>query len=239
MRKSLIFTATYNEMDAIPGWLEGVTHTMPDADVLIVDDSSQDGTAAFLQAASKANPRIHVHSRPAKLGLDSAHLFAMDYALQHGYDVLVTMDADGSHQPHQIPNLVAKLETESFCIGTRYRGGSHQAAAIRRLLSMGANGIARVLLPMGVSEYTTSFRAFDRSAVQVALDHNYAFRGYSFFIECMEGIHQAGIPMCETPIDFLDRKGGKSKIPRQQIFLSVGALVSMGVHRLARRVRRG
>lgn len=212
---------------------------MPDSDMLIVDDSSQDGTAEFLDAASMAHPRIHVHSRPAKLGLDSAHLFALKYALEHDFDVLVTMDADGSHQPHQIQSLVSKLATESFCIGTRYRGGSHQATVIRRLLSMGANGIAQVLLPMGVSEYTTSFRAFDRCSMQIALDHRYEFRGYSFFIECMEGIHQAGISICETPIDFLDRKGGKSKIPRQQIFFSAGALFSMGFNRLARRMQRG
>lgn len=228
----LIFTATFNEAANIDEWLEGATASQPSADILIVDDNSPDGTAAIVEGWVHRSPRITLHRRPGKLGLNSAHLFAMQYALERGYDVLVTMDADGSHQPTQIARVLSGLDSAEFTIGTRTRGGSHQATRMRRVLSHSANGLARVMLPMGLSEYTTSFRAFTRPAIQAALQHEYTFGGYAFFIECLEGLHQQGITMNERPIDFLDRQGGVSKIPKNQIAVSAGALLQMSWARI-------
>lgn len=234
MSRELIFTATYNEADNIGPWIEGVAAARPGADILIVDDSSPDGTGEVIADCMNAFPRVTLHTRPGKSGLSSAHVYAMNYALDNGYDALVTMDADGSHQPAQIPAVIDALSIADFCIGTRTRGGSHQAALPRRILSHGANITARVLLPMGISEYTTSFRAFDPIALRAIVAHDFSASGYAFFIECLEVMHRAGVTMTEVPIDFLDRFSGTSKIPKNQIYLSMLALTRLSANRLRR-----
>ena len=232
MAKELIFTATYNERDNIGWWIKEVAKARPSSDIVIVDDNSPDGTGELINDMSKEFPQITLHSRVGKLGLSSAHLYALQFAYENDYDVLVTMDADGSHLPSQIPRVAGGLDNAQFCIGTRTHGGTHQAKKSRQLLSHGANTIARVLLPMGLTEYTTSFRAFSRPAMKAALSHEYGFSGYAFFIECLEGMHQQGIVMAERPIDFLDRQGGVSKIPKNQIVVSAGALTQMSWARI-------
>ena len=230
--RELIFTATYDERANIGWWIKEVAKARPGSDILIVDDNSPDGTGELVRQLIETFPQITLHSRVGKLGLSSAHLYAMQYAFENAYDVLVTMDADGSHLPSQIPRVVSGLDNAQFCIGTRTHGGTHQAKKGRQILSHGANTVARVLLPMGLTEYTTSFRAFSRPAIKAALSHEYGFSGYAFFIECLEGIHQQGIVMTERPIDFLDRKGGVSKIPKNQIVVSAGALTQMSWARI-------
>jgi dolichol-phosphate mannosyltransferase len=236
MTRELIFTATYNEADNIDPWVRGVVTARPDADILIVDDSSPDGTGAVVEQLFGEFPQITLHTRPGKSGLSSAHLYAMQYAFDNGYDSLVTMDADGSHQPAQIPAVLGGLQSADFCIGTRTRGGSHQAALPRRILSHGANITARVLLPMGISEYTTSFRAFNPVALRAVLAHDFSASGYAFFIECLEVMHRASVVMTEVPIDFLDRFSGQSKIPKNQIYLSMLALTRLSAQRVANRI---
>ena len=232
MSRDLIFTATYNEAANIEPWVRGVVAARPDADILIVDDSSPDGTGAVVKKLAIEFPQITLHSRPGKSGLSSAHIHAMQYALENDYDTLVTMDVDGSHQPAQITAVLGGLQNADFCIGTRTRGGSHQAALPRRILSHGANLTARVLLPMGISEYTTSFRAFDPVALRAVLAHDFSASGYAFFIECLEVMHRAGVSMTEVPIDFLDRFSGTSKIPKNQIYLSMLALTRLSINRI-------
>ena len=238
MSRELVFTATYNEAANIGPWIEGVVAACPSADILIIDDNSPDGTGAVVTEFSRTFPQVRLHSREGKLGLSSAHIYAMQYALDNDYDSLVTMDADGSHQPAQIPAVLGALSsglsTADFCIGTRTRGGSHQAALPRRVLSHGANVTARILLPMGISEYTTSFRAFNPVALRAVLAHDFSAAGYAFFIECLEVMHRAGVSMTEVPIDFLDRFSGTSKIPKNQIYLSMLALSRLSLARLHR-----
>ena len=236
MSRELVFTATYNEAANIGPWIEGVVAACPTADILIIDDNSPDGTGAVVTEFAQRYPQVTLHSRSGKLGLSSAHIYAMQYALDNNYDSLVTMDADGSHQPAQIPavlgSLTDGLTSANFCIGTRTRGGTHQAALPRRVLSHGANITARVLLPMGISEYTTSFRAFDPIALRAVLAHDFSASGYAFFIECLEVMHRAGVVMTEVPIDFLDRFSGQSKIPKNQMYLSMLALSRLSFARL-------
>jgi len=229
--RPLIFTATYNERESIGNWIRRTANAQPEADILIVDDSSPDGTQEIIEDVRKEFPQVVLISRPGKQGLATAHLLAMEYARKHEYDVLVTMDADGSHQPEQIEAVLGGLRGADFCIGTRTRGGSHQAPLLRRGLSHGANIAARILLPTGMSEYTTSFRAFTPKAIDVVLAHEYTHGGYAFFVECIEVLYQAGIQMAEVPIDFLDRQGGTSKIPKNQIFMSAQALLALSWQR--------
>lgn len=235
----VVFTATYDEAGNIEAWLDGVRSAKPDAQMLVIDDNSPDGTGKILDARAAEDEGLTVIHRVGKSGLASAHLQAMRWSLDNGFDVLVTMDADGSHLTSQVPLLLNALPGQDFVIGTRYRGGSHQAGTVRRVLSAGANGMARVVLPTGLSEYTTSFRAFDRSSLELLVKSRFVSGGYAFFVECIEILHHAGAKMTEVPIDFVDRTHGSSKIPKSQIFMSVEALVAMGVRRRRRRKRIG
>lgn len=232
MTRILVFTATFNEKDNIEAWVRGAHRACPDADLLVIDDASPDGTGDLLNVIAGESEFLTVVHRSGKLGLASAHKAAMRYALDQGYDVLVTSDADGSHQPWQIPDLIRAADGVDFVIGTRYRGGQHRAALGRRLLSWGANSLARVLLPTGLSEYTTSFRVFNRQALTVIVNASARDEGYAFFLESVEAMYQAQLSVTEVPITFLDRVYGASKIPRTQIFTSMQVLINLWSQRL-------
>ena len=230
-----MFTATYEEAANIRNWVKGVRLAAPDTHLLVVDDSSPDGTGDILDSLAEGDAALTVVHRPGKSGLASAHLEAMRHALHNDYEVLVTMDADGSHLPEQVPSLIQALPGHNFVIGTRYRGGSHKAGYFRRTLSAGANWLSRTVLPTGLSEYTTSFRAFDRQSLDVLVQSDFTSGGYAFFVECIEMLHQSGLSLTETPIDFVDRVHGSSKIPKAQILMSVDAVFTMGFRRLQNR----
>ena len=227
MSRTLVFTATFDEKENVEAWVRGAHDACPDADLLVIDDSSPDGTGESLDLIAQKAPYLTVIHRPRKMGLASAHIHAMRFALEGGYSRLVTMDADGSHQTRQIPDLIRVADDFDFVIGTRYRGGSHQAKVLRQCLSGAANFLARLLLPTGLSEYTTSFRVFSRSALSVITNSAPPDQGYAFFLESVEIVHQAHLSMTEVPITFLDRTFGSSKIPRTQIFSSAWVLFSL------------
>lgn len=235
MPRVLIFTATYDEVGNIEAWVNACHEAAPGADLLVIDDDSPDGTGQLLDRIKSSLPQLHVLHRPRKSGLPSAHLAAIRFALDQGYDLLVTMDADGSHQPFQIPALLAQAAAADFVVGTRYRGGSHQAKPMRRTLSYAANHLTMFVLPTGLSEYTTSFRVFDRSAMEIIAGAKFDAGGYAFFVECIEILHAAGVRMVEVPIDFVDRTSGKSKIPKSQVFMSMQALAILGWRRHLRK----
>jgi glycosyltransferase involved in cell wall biosynthesis len=234
----LIFTATYNEAGNIEQWVRDCVQTRPEASLLVVDDSSPDGTGDLLHALAQELPQLTVMERPGKLGLSTAHRLAMKYALRGGYDVLVTMDADSSHQPAQIPQVVAALTDADFVIGTRYRGGSHQASRFRQILSFGANRLAMMLLATGLSEYTTSFRAFSPAAMAAVDEADFDEGGYAFFMECIDELSRRGFRLTEVPIDFLDRHHGVSKIPKWQVAVSAQTLARLAWERRITHKRR-
>lgn len=233
----LIFTATYNESGNITEWYGRVRGAVPDSDLLIIDDSSPDGTALEVQGLQAQDPRLALISRPAKSGVGSAHKDAMAYALEHGYDVLVTLDADLSHQPEQIPALLARMPEFDFVIGTRARGGSTDYEGFRRLIGRAGNLAARTLIPTGLTEYTTSFRAFSPKALRSLVGYGIREDGYAFFMECVYILHRERLRMTEVPIHLMDRTRGRSKIPRNQIWLSVSTLVQLSLRQLSRHPR--
>ena len=227
--KTLVFTATYNERENIPILLQEIWQALPLAEVLVVDDSSPDGTGAFLAQLQKTEPRLHVICRPGKLGLGSAHSLAMRYAIRHGYDSLVTMDADLSHAPTDIPRLLRALEGGAdFVIGSRYMpGGACDYEGYRKRLSILGNQVAKHLLQIRLHEFTTSFRAFKISKlaqVDFSWIGNY---GYSFFLEVVFALHQAGLNIQEIPIHFYNRHTGHSKIPKLEIIRGMRKLVQL------------
>jgi dolichol-phosphate mannosyltransferase len=157
----LVFTATYNERHNIGVLLKGIWDAAPHAQVLVVDDNSPDGTGTLLDEIARSESRLTVIHRPAKLGLGTAHHLAMLFALRRGFDTLITMDADLSHDPQDIPRLTAKLANADFVIGSRYaKGGSSGYSGYRHFVSAAANRAARLLLRLPLHEFTTSFRAF-------------------------------------------------------------------------------
>ena len=183
--KNLIFAPTFNEKHGISKLVSQVLELYPDSDMLIVDDNSTDGTIEVLESLKKYYSNLIIHIRPKKIGIGSAHVFAFEYALKNGYLRLVTMDADLSHQPFEIQKLLAEYTEANYVVGTRAsrKGGSNQSPLFRRILSNGANLFCRLLLNTRLSEYTNSFRCYDRLALDFILSNLPKSNDYSFFIE--------------------------------------------------------
>jgi dolichol-phosphate mannosyltransferase len=161
----------------------------------------------------------------------------MHHALDHGFDVLVTLDADLSHQPEEIPRLLEALPDRDFVIGTRSGQGTSDYTGFRRFASVGGNSLARLLIPTGLTEYTTSMRAFTRPALEVLGTDGVKDEGYAFFMEVVYRLSAAGMRLGEVPITFLDRVHGASKIPKNQIVTSALVLARLTVDRASRRIR--
>jgi dolichol-phosphate mannosyltransferase len=215
----LIFTPTYNEHRNIGPLLDALLALEPRCDVLVVDDNSTDGTTELLRDRAAAEPRLHVVVRPGKLGIGSAHKLAWLHARRQGYARIVTLDADFSHDPADIPRLLATLDAGAdVAIGSRYMpGGRLDYRGWRLFLSRNANVLARLLLRMPITEYTTSLRAARLARVPEGLVETIANDGYGFFLTCAVGFVRAGLKIVEIPIHFRDRDHGVSKIPRLEI----------------------
>jgi dolichol-phosphate mannosyltransferase len=223
----VIFTATYNEQGNIQTWYEQVRSRYPDVTILIVDDSSTDGTSEFLSSVSSTDKKLYLHTRNSKLGLGSAHLYAYEFALNNNYERLITLDADLSHLPSQLDRFLNSPRQGDFIIGTRWGAGSCNYRGVRKLLSFLANRIARTLLATGLTEYTSSFRSFSPRALQVIIANRPRNDNYGFFLESIEILHKQKLNLSEVPIDFNDRILGKSKIPKNQIFVSTWLLITL------------
>jgi len=233
VQKILVFTATFNERHNIEIWIDKVRSLDTACHILVVDDNSPDGTGEYLDQVASTDPDFHIIHRPEKLGIGTAHKLAIEYSLFHGYDVLVTMDADLSHDPAEIPNLLGALKNSDFVIGSRYcPGGSSDYTGYRRLVSSFANGLGHVLLGIPTRECTTSFRAFRLEALRKSGIPNFTNSGYSYFMETIFSIHQAGLRMAELPIQFRDRYHGESKIPRFEIINGARKLLQISARRL-------
>ena len=152
--------------------------------------------------------------------------------LENEYEVLVTMDADISHQPAQLPPLLEAISEHDFVIGTRSNGGGCDYTGVRKFLSLAGNRAARLMIPTGLTEYTTSMRAFTPEALQILFTQGIRDDGYAFFMETVEILYRSGCAMTEVPIHFMDRTHGQSKIPKHQIWLSASTLVRLSASRL-------
>lgn len=219
--KTLIFFATYNEVGNVAAMLDGIALAVPLADILIVDDNSTDGTLDLIKG--RHHKHLNVLVRPSKLGLGSAHLLAWKYALKRGYEVLVTMDGDRSHNPEQIPPLLDALGDDcDLVIGSRYMaGGGCDYTGYRKRISQLGNMAAHALLHIGLSEFTTSFRAFRVSSLNRIDFNTLRVSGYSFFLTVIVQAYLHGLRITEVPIHFYERNAGISKIPPLEIFRGI------------------
>lgn len=236
---------TYNEAENIPTTLERVRAALPDASVLVVDDNSPDGTAELAEKMGERLGGIEVLRRPGKSGLGSAYRDGFRWGLERGFDACIEMDSDGSHDPSVLPRLVACLDDGSdVVIGSRYvPGGSTPGwSALRQLISRGGNLYADWMLGLGVKDSTAGFRAYRASVLEaIGLDSVRA-DSYGFQVEMTYRALQAGVKISETPIRFVDRELGTSKMSTHTVVEAFQLVTLWGLKRLAgavsRRVRR-
>lgn len=224
---------TYNESDNIPNLVSDILALPIAAHVIVVDDNSPDGTGRLVEDIATLESRVHAIHRPSKLGLGTAHIAGMRHALSLGLEPIVTMDADFSHHPRYIPSLIQGLERADVMIGSRYvpGGGTKFFSVQRKILSSGANAFVHLLLGLRATDCTAGFRAYRRPVLEsLDLDHIFS-NGYSFLIEMLFLCHRAGWRISETPIVYEDRRAGKSKISKTEIYKATYTVVRLFLRR--------
>jgi len=228
----LISLATYNERENLPILTAQIFEFAPQADILVVDDSSPDGTADWVEEQMKNGSRFKLIKRAGKLGLGTAILAAMEYAVQHDYDFLINMDADLSHPPRFLPALCAKAaEGFDVVIGSRYVSGGNIIgwAWHRRMMSQAINTYARCLLGLKTRDNSGSFRCY-RTALLKRLDQREILsHGYSFFEEILYRLRKLGATFAEVPITFEERRAGQSKLNLKEIVIALWLLLRIGL----------
>ena len=218
--KTLIIIPTYNEFDNLRPLLQEIFSFAPAVDVLIVDDNSPDGTGKLADQIHVENPQVNVLHRAGKLGLGTAYIAGFKYAVEHGYDVAFEMDADFSHDPRYLPDFLKKIENADLVIGSRYveGGDTPNWSLLRRFISGGGNIFARFMLGIPVHDCTAGYRCYRRQVLQSIELDNIESQGYAFQVELVYRVYKHGFKIVETPIIFMDRRVGKSKMSRT-IFL--------------------
>jgi dolichol-phosphate mannosyltransferase len=223
----LVIIPTYNERENIAHILERLHAAVPQADVLVADDASPDGTGEIADSIAANDPRVHVMHRPGKAGLGAAYVAGFEWGIERGYDVLVEMDADGSHAPEQLPRLLAALEHADVVLGSRWvRGGAIVNWPRRReILSRGANIYVRIALGIEVRDATGGYRAYRRDVLE-AIDYSaVSSQGYCFQVDLAWRVLGAGYRIVEVPITFAERERGESKMSGaivREAFVRVG-----------------
>lgn len=232
--RTLVIIPTYNERETLPITLGRLRSAVPAADVLIVDDGSPDGTGQLADNASERDSQVHVLHRTGKQGLGTAYVAGFTLALEQGYDVIVEMDADGSHQPEHLPKLLKALATQpaaSLVIGSRWIPGGKVVnwPKTREILSRGANVYTRIMLGLRVADATAGFRAFRADALRKLELNDVSSQGYCFQIDMTRRIDDQGGRIVEVPITFVERSAGDSKMSNNIIFEALWRVTVWGV----------
>jgi dolichol-phosphate mannosyltransferase len=212
--KTLLIIPTYNEAENLYPLLQQIFTYAPLTDVLIVDDHSPDGTGELADNFQKNDARVQVLHRAGKLGLGTAYLAGFKFALAHGYDAAFEMDADFSHDPRYLPDFIQAIGDADVVIGSRYIAGGETPnwSMLRRLISGSGNIFARLMLGIQVHDCTSGFRCYRRRVLEsIDLDAVQS-HGYAFQIELTYRAMMRGFQIVETPIVFMDRRFGKSKM---------------------------
>jgi dolichol-phosphate mannosyltransferase len=234
---TVVIIPTYNEALTIRRIVERTKASLSTVEVLIVDDGSPDGTGDIADELAAADPAINVMHRPAKEGLGAAYLAGFDWALDSGYGVVVEMDADGSHQPEQLPLLLGALDEADLVLGSRYIPGGEIVnwSRWRRLLSWGGNAYTRMMLGIPIRDATGGFRAF-RAATLKELDlRSVASQGYCFQVDLAFRTVRSGLRVVEVPITFVEREEGQSKMAGAIVLEALVRITRWGIgHRLGR-----
>lgn len=223
-RPTLVVVPTYNEAENLERLVEQVLATLSDADVLVVDDASPDGTGATADALTRRDARVHVLHRSRKLGLGTAYTAGFRWGLERGYEWFFEMDADFSHDPAQLTRLVRALEQGAdVVVGSRnIAGGAVKGwGPGRHLLSRGGSLYSRLILNVHVRDMTSGFKAYTRAALEVIGISEVRSNGYAFQIETTYRALRGGLRVVEVPIVFVDRRVGTSKMSRREVWEAV------------------
>lgn len=210
----LVVIPTYDERENIERIVGRVTLSVADAHLLVVDDGSPDGTGKIADELADADPRIHVLHRAEKAGLGAAYIAGFDWGLARGYDVLVEMDADGSHAPEQLPRLLSALDEADLVLGSRYVPGGAVVnwPRSREIISRGGNVYTQLALGMRVRDATGGYRAFRRTVLEGIDYAGVSSQGYCFQVDLVRRAFDAGFRVVEVPITFVERERGESKM---------------------------
>jgi dolichol-phosphate mannosyltransferase len=239
----LVALATYKERENLAPLLAEIRAAAPAADVLVIDDNSPDGTGHVADQIAARDRRIHVLHRSGKLGLGTAMLTAMRYAMERGYEILVTMDADFSHHPRYLPDVLAGMRRYDVTIGSRYTrgGGTRNWPLSRLLISKSVNALVRLLMRLPALDNSGGFRGYRVAQLRRTDLGRFLSHGYSFQEEVLFRCHLAGARIGETPIVFEDRRAGSSKVDPREMVCSLSMLCWLGLQAIfgyARRVTR-
>jgi dolichol-phosphate mannosyltransferase len=241
-----IIMPTYNERQNVESMAARVRVAVPDADLLVVDDNSPDGTGDLADKLAEADPHVQVMHRTEKAGLGKAYIAGFTWALDRGYDVIIEMDADGSHQPEHLPSIIGALRGvgadssapgADLAIGSRWIPGGKTVnwPRSREALSRCANLYVRIMLGMGVHDATAGFRAYRAPTLRAIDLDTVQSTGYSFQIDLTVRVFDAGLKIAEVPITFVEREHGASKMSRSIIMESFWRVAQWGT---ASRLRR-
>jgi dolichol-phosphate mannosyltransferase len=227
----LVSMATYNERDNVAPLIAAVHAVAPQADVLVIDDGSPDGTGPLVEELSRKDSRVRLMQRGKKLGLGTATLAAMRYAIENNYDFLLNLDADFSHPPRYIPALLAGMNDHDIMIGSRYipGGGTENWPLSRRMISKSVNTFVRTIFWMPVRDASGAFRCYRVELLKRAQLERVRSRGYSFQQEVLFRCHKAGARIGEHPIIFENRKAGTSKVNLMESVRSITMLTWLGI----------
>ena len=227
----LVSVATLNERENIERLLPAIHAALPDAEVLVIDDHSRDGTGEYVEQLARTNPWLKVLRRPGKLGLGTAMLAALKIARDGGYDYWANLDADFSHPPEKLPDLVAGMANHDVMIGSRYvpGGGTVNWERSRQVMSWCINTYTRVLLGLKARDCSGAFRCHKLSALAALDPADVYSTGYSFQEEFLYRCARCGCRIGETPITFVNRVAGESNLSKKEMFKALWALFRVAV----------
>jgi dolichol-phosphate mannosyltransferase len=240
-KRAVVVIPTYNEAESIAQTIATLLLTVPTASVLVVDDSSPDGTGAIVDALAKADERVEILHRPAREGLGHAYIAGFRHALDRlglvDADAIIEMDADGSHPASALPPILAALDTHDLVIGSRWTAGGAVAnwPRHREWLSRAANTYARIALRIPVRDSTAGYRAFRAGTLRRIDLSRVDSRGYCFQIDMTLRVIDAGLSVGEVPITFTDRVAGRSKMSGSIVVEAMARVTGWGIQRLFRR----
>jgi dolichol-phosphate mannosyltransferase len=235
----LVIVPTYNERESLPLIIRRIRAAVPEAFILVADDNSPDGTGAIADSLAEHDDHVQVMHRHGKEGLGAAYIAGFTWGLQNNYDVFIEMDADGSHQPEQLPRILEALRDADLVLGSRWipGGGTENWSKGREVLSRGGNAYTRAMLGVPLHDATGGYRAFRADTLRGIDLHTVASQGYCFQVDLAWRAVQRGFIVREVPITFVEREVGSSKMSRAIVAEALLRVTQWGIKERASTVR--
>lgn len=237
MNRIVVCVPTYNERENIESILSRLFKANPNVEALVIDDNSPDGTAAIVESMQKTNRKLHLLKNPKKSGLGGAYRAGFKWALDNNFEHVIEMDADGSHQPEQLPALIAQISSSDVVIGSRWiKGGSVVNWPLsRKVLSLGGNFYVRSVLGINIKDATAGFRIYSKKALRELNLLDSESQGYIFQVDGTYRAVKRGLKVTEVPIEFVERNLGESKMSSSIVIEAITQVTIWAVkHRILR-----